>query len=191
MKQRISVLALVCAASVVGCESGRTPGGDNVERSAAAATAPKPAAAAPAPIQSVAAPSAPAPANVVHWHGDIEWHTWSDALPLARKEGKPIMVVVYADWCPHCRALGPVFADPDIESMAKHLVMVRQDNEENPAWLQPYNEKYGSYVPRIFFFDSSGKMREDLTSGHPQYPYFYAAEQPAFLKRTMQRAIGT
>ena len=100
------------------------------------------------------------------------------------------MVLVYADWCPHCRALGPVFADPEIESLAKHFVMVRQNNDEDAAWLQPYNQKYGGYVPRIFFFDSSGKMREDLTSGHPRYPYFYAAEQPEFLKNTMRRAIG-
>lgn len=101
------------------------------------------------------------------------------------------MVVVYADWCPHCRALGPVFADPEIEKLSKQFVMVRQNHDDSPAWLEPYNQKFGGYVPRIFFFDKNGKMREDLTSGHPRYPYFYAAEQPEFLKRTMRQAVGS
>jgi thiol-disulfide isomerase/thioredoxin len=101
------------------------------------------------------------------------------------------MVLVYADWCPHCRALGPVFSDPEIEALATHLVMVRQNHDEDPPWLQPYNEKYGGYVPRIFFFDSTGKIRDDLTSGHPRYPYFYAAEASDLLKRSMRRAISS
>jgi hypothetical protein len=46
-------------------------------------------------------------------------------------------------------------------------------------------------VPRIFFFDSGGKIREELTSGHPRYPYFYAAEASDLLKRSMRQAIGS
>ena len=89
------------------------------------------------------------------------------------------------------RSLGPVFADPEIEALAKRFVMVRQNHDEEPPWLTPYNQKYGGYVPRIFFFDSSGKLREDITSGHPRYPYFYAAQEPAFLKKSMRRVVGS
>jgi thiol-disulfide isomerase/thioredoxin len=199
VKLRVAALAAGCVALAVACESGKGPSGVHIEKPASAAQADKAQpvevarnAAHPAEPSTAPAPTAEAPgANAVAWHGNIEWHEWTDALAIAKRESKPIMVVVYADWCPHCRALGPVFADPDIEAMAKRLVMVRQNHDENPAWLEPYNQKYGAYVPRIFFFDSSGKMRDDLTSGHPRYPYFYAAEQPEFLKQTMRRAIGS
>lgn len=121
----------------------------------------------------------------------IRWHSWEAGLARARAESKPMMVVVYADWCPKCRALGPVFEDPQIAALAERLVMVRQDHDAAPAWLKPFNEKYGGYVPRIFFFTPDGKIRENVTSGHPRYPYFYAASHVNVLKRSMRQAIGS
>lgn len=181
----VRALVVVALGSLSGCESGAGP---------RAKREPEPAATVAA-VKAPSTPQAPSTAEKhgqgVEWRGNIEWHTWADALPLASRQSKPIMLVVFADWCPHCRELGPVFADPEIEALAKRFVMVRQNHDDSPAWLEPYNEKYGGYVPRIFFFDSSGKMRDDLTSGHPRYPYFYAAEQPEFLKHTMRRAIGS
>ncbi len=131
-----------------------------------------------------------APAGM-QWHGAIQWLGWSDGLERARKESKPIFLLVYADWCPHCRALGAVFEDPEVAKLAERFVMVRQNHDDAPAWLEPYTQKYGGYVPRIFFFDSNGKLREDIKSGHPRFPYFYAAEQPDFLKQAMRRVISS
>jgi thiol:disulfide interchange protein len=184
--------ALLALLSTFACQSGDAP-------SAGKRTAPIPTAAAAVPAavarveeKAPAAPSQPAaPGHGVEWKGNVAWHTWSEGLSLAARESKPILVLVYADWCPHCRELSPVFADPEIEALAKRLVMVRQNHDDDPSWLQPYNQKYGGYVPRIFFFDSGGKIREDLTSGHPRYPYFYAAEASDLLKRSMRRAIGS
>lgn len=184
---RLPVIAIALVA-LVACRSGDGPRGTRKITPEARA--------APATTRTLPAPPAAQPAGDhaaggVDWHGNITWHTWAEALPLARKESKPILLLVYADWCPHCRALGAVFSDPEIGELAKRFVMVRQNHDDAPPWLEPYTQKYGGYVPRIFFFDSDGKIRDDITSGHPRYPYFYAAEQPEFLKSSMRRITSS
>ena len=69
------------------------------------------------------------------------------------------------------------------------MVMVRQDNDAKPEWLGAFAQ-YGGYVPRIFFFDASGQVREDVTSGHTRYPYFYTPRNLAALKASMRKAVG-
>jgi len=34
-------------------------------------------------------------------------------------------------------------------------------------------------------------MREDITSGHPRYPFFYAAEHSELLTASMRRVVGS
>lgn len=189
MQNRYALLFGVLVATA--CEAGNSPLASRQRAPAATAVAQRVTGEIPTQVPERAGAPRPANPSGVEWRGSIEWHEWSEGLALAGRAAKPIMVVVYADWCPHCRALGPVFADPEIEKLSKQFVMVRQNHDDSPAWLEPYNQKFGGYVPRIFFFDKNGKMREDLTSGHPRYPYFYAAEQPEFLKRTMRQAVGS
>jgi thiol:disulfide interchange protein len=189
--QNCRSLVVLLVTVLTGCKSGETPRAEKTTSTAAATVAKLPpvptVAPAPAPIEPVAAP---AHASTMEWKGGVAWHSWDEALPLAKRESKPILVLVYADWCPHCRALAPAFSDPQIEALAKHFVMVRQNHDDDPAWLEPY-KKYGGYVPRIFFFDSKGQMREDITSSHPRYPFFYAAEHIDLLKQSMRRVIGS
>lgn len=136
-------------------------------------------------------PSSSGKALGVQLPESVKWHTWEDGLRQARLQGKPMLVLVYADWCPHCRKLAPVFAEPEVVALARQFIMVKQDHDEQPAWLAPFDREYGGYVPRIFFFDSNGKIKAEVTSGHPRYPFFYAAEQPDNLKRSMRRAVGS
>jgi thiol-disulfide isomerase/thioredoxin len=180
---RTSRAALGLLPWALACESGAPP-------------SPGPQRAA-APAERDPAPPAPEPQGAepvgkgVKFPDTIAWRAWDEGLRIARAENKRIMVVVYADWCSKCRALTPVFASSEVAALAKGLVVVRQDHDENPAWLQPYNQRFGGYVPRIFFFDAQGRLDEEITSGHPRYPYFYAAEEPAFLMKSMRRALGS
>lgn len=187
MQNRLLLLLVVTA--VVACKSGNAPRADKTT-SAPPATVQKAEAVAAAAVTAAPAPEPAAQKPHVEWKGSVVWRTWEEALPVARRESKPILVLVYADWCPHCRTLAPAFADPQVETLAKHFVMVRQNHDDDPAWLEPY-KKYGGYVPRIFFFDPQGKMREDITSQHPTYPFFYSGEHIDFLKQSMRRVIGS
>jgi thiol:disulfide interchange protein len=108
------------------------------------------------------------------WGDKITWHSWESAQALARSDGKPICVVVYAEWCARCKELAPVFATPEVASAAAGLVMVHQDQDEPAAWLTEKLGAYGNYVPRVLFLAPDGNVRTDLTSGHPRYPHFYA-----------------
>lgn len=166
-----------------------------VPESAAAAQAAPVAEAAPAaeaaPVAEVApvAEAAPvaAPANGVTWNGPIQWKSYEAGLAEAKASGKPILLMVYADWCPKCRAWSSQFADPKLVDRASRFVMVHQNQDQPGDWSSQL-ESFGAYVPRIFVLNSEGKLREEFTSGHPRYPYFYAAQQLETLVAVMDRA---
>lgn len=129
-------------------------------------------------------------AAAIKWPDGVEWaDDWSAARARSAESGKPICLVVYADWCPRCKELTPVFADPEVIEASKGLVMVRQDNDAKPDWLMAYADQ-GTYVPRIFFFGADGNLRTDLTSGHPRYPFFYTPTGKSALLRSMRAAAG-
>src|SRR4051812_27920833 len=72
-----------------------------------------------APGQSAEARSASALVETdshLAWGNAITWQSWDSAQSIARKEGKSICLVVYANWCSHCKELAPVFARPEVAS---------------------------------------------------------------------------
>lgn len=130
-------------------------------------------------------------ANRADFSGPVQWQAWPVALKTAKATGKPICLVVYAHWCPHCRSLAPAFRDPEVVKLAKGLVMVHQDSDEKPAWLADVVGKYGSYVPRVFFLRPDGTVAEEITSGHARFPYFYQFSKLPALRDSMARASKT
>jgi len=124
------------------------------------------------------------------WPGDVEWHGYDDGLAIAKQSKKPIMLFVHADWCSKCRALKPIFAQAEFEKLAKDFVMVQQDADQDPPWLEALNQQYGSYVPRIFFMNADGTVREELKSPSQRYPYFYTAGQASQLEKSMRSGLG-
>jgi thiol:disulfide interchange protein len=192
--------ALLVAVAAAGCDEGSAKGGPLVLPDPGATAqrsvgAPGAGALAPAPVVrppslGAASPQKAAHGNAMEFVDKIAWRTWEEGKAEAAQQGKPIFLLVYADWCPKCRALAPVFADREIESLAERYVMVRQNADDDDAtWLDSVLGAYGSYVPRIFFFQSNGTVRADVTSGHTKYPYFYSPEQGGLLKKKMSDAL--
>jgi len=107
----------------------------------------------------------------------IEWQRLDDGLALAKKEGKPLMLLIHKSWCGACKSLKPKFRDSKkIAKLSQSFVMVNtMDNDEPPGDIYKPD---GGYVPRLFFFDSEGELLRDVVNehGNPEYKYYYYDE---------------
>ena len=124
----------------------------------------------------------------IEWNAAAGWMEWDAGLAAAKASKKPICLVLYADWCPRCKELAPVFEEGEIAKLGKDMVMVRQNIDDRPKWLEPFGS-LGSYVPRVFFFDAEGNIMDDITSTHARYPYFYTPSGRKALEVSMRKAL--
>ena len=86
---------------------------------------------------AVAIMAAGAPARAANAGGDwndsaIAWRTYEDGLSAAKAEKRPICLIFYTEWCPHCKNYSGVFHDPRVVERAKQFVMIRIDKDKNP-----------------------------------------------------------
>lgn len=58
-----------------------------------------------------------------------------DALKAAQAAGKPILVDVFAPWCPTCRAQAPTIDSLATDPSARNLVILRVDFDHQSAEL--------------------------------------------------------
>jgi protein-disulfide reductase (glutathione) len=136
---------------------------------------------------------APKPA---HAGGDwndagIAWRSYADGLAEAQKAGKPICLIVFTEWCPHCKNYSAVFHDAKVVEMSKRFVMIRLDQDQNKDLLKNFGPD-GQYIPRTFFLSSDGKLDADLRAPREPYRYFYdeaKAEGSAGVLVGMQKAL--
>jgi protein-disulfide reductase (glutathione) len=192
---------LIVALPLAACDSGHPQGTAAAPANAATANsaaaspvssgAVAPAINPPIPSALTAAPStAPAAkSNDIDWHGSLDWHSYQQGVELAKQSHKPILLMIYADWCSKCRALVPVFERSDVRELASRMVAVRQDQDEPAPWLSEIGGA-DHYVPRIMFLSSDGLPLKEVTSGHPRYPFFYVADRPEILLNSLKRALN-
>lgn len=87
---------------------------------------------------------------------DIPYKT---ALENAKKEGKPLFVMLYADWCPHCNLMkSEVLSDPAvIEFLNKNFICTYKDieKEEGIALKNKFNTKS---LPTFLFIDTNENL---------------------------------
>jgi len=101
----------------------------------------------------------------------IKWRTYDDGLAEAKKAKKPVMLIFFTEWCPHCKNYSGVFHDPKVVAKSKDFVMIRLDADKN----KELSEKYavdGSYIPRTYFLASNGTLSE-IHAPREQFKYFY------------------
>ncbi len=152
----------------------------------------EPVAAVRNPAPAAVVPTARAPSKkkggAIEWKAPFVWRTWDAGLAEAKTSGKNIFLLVYADWCPKCRNLAPVFMDPEVAKLADSLVMVLLDQDNAPSGLAQKLGNLGNYIPRIVFLDKDGQPMPNLKAPNPRYPYFYTPQTLMSLKGNMRTA---
>ncbi|MBZ4035055.1 thioredoxin family protein [Flavobacterium sp. 17A] len=82
---------------------------------------------------------------------DVPYKT---ALEMAKKEGKPLFVMLYADWCPHCNLMkSEVLSDQTVKDfLSKNFVCTYKniEKEEGIALKAKFNTKS---LPTFLFLD--------------------------------------
>src|SRR5262245_45790864 len=125
------ILAALLALGLGAC--GRNPSSDEGRP----APAPSPSIASPPP-RANAPPPRPA-ATGEGWNAaQIDWKPYEAGMALGKTQGKPICLVFWTTWCPHCRNYSHVFEDPKIVERARDFVMIRVNPDENAQIGQQY-----------------------------------------------------
>ena len=117
----------------------------------------------------------------------VSWRPYALGLRDAGREHKPIVLVFYTDWCPHCHNFSRVFHDPRVVEASRGFVMIRVERDGDPELSQEYAPD-GDYVPRTFFLLPNGEVLDQLDAGRPEFRYFLDEYEPDELLALMQRA---
>ncbi len=149
------------------------------ERAAPAAPRPTPA---PAPAATAAA------ATGEGWNAaQIDWQPYEAGLARAKAQNKPVCLVFYTGWCPHCRNFSHIFDDPRIVARARDFVMIRV-NADDESDLNMRFARDGGYIPRTFFLSPDGTLDPEIHAPRPKFLYFYDERDPTSLLGGMNAA---
>jgi thiol-disulfide isomerase/thioredoxin len=117
----------------------------------------------------------------------IAWKPYEQGLAQAKKEKKPVCLIFYTEWCPHCANYSKVFHDPKVVAESKKFVMIRLDNDKEKELSGKYSPD-GAYIPRTLFLSSEGVLDPELHATRENYKYFYDEKDPAPLVAGMEAA---
>ncbi len=119
----------------------------------------------------------------------IRWQPFAAGVEAAKKEKKPICLVIYTEWCPHCTKYSAVFHDPAVVEKSKRFVMVRADKDKN-AELSKKFAPDGEYIPRTYFLSSAGTFEPSISAPRDKYRYFYDESDPKSVLAGMDQALA-
>jgi len=118
----------------------------------------------------------------------IQWRPYKDGLEAAKTNKKPVCLVFYTDWCPHCTNYSGVFHDAKVVERAKQFIMIRLNKDQNAELSRKYAPD-GEYIPRTYFLSPAGDLLESIHAPRDRFRYFYDERNPASLLAGMTAAL--
>ncbi len=128
----------------------------------------------------------PEVASLEKWNfPQLPWSTKTSALSRMKSAGKPGLVVIKGEWCPHCRKYAQLFSDPEVAKLTTNfeLILLESDSKEAAQW-----RKTGTYVPRTLFLNPQGQLDPSFAGPNPRFPYFFSANDKAEFVSAMNQA---
>jgi len=118
----------------------------------------------------------------------IQWLPYEEGIAAAKKLGKPICLILYTEWCPHCANYSRVFHHARVVERAKQFVMIRVDRDRSPGLSRRYALD-GEYIPRTYFLSPQGEIDPSIQARRARCRYFYNERDPAALLAGMRAAL--
>ena len=119
----------------------------------------------------------------------IEWLALDEGLARARADGKPVLLVVHATWCPRCREYRAQFFDERVTAHGGDVVFVLVDQDREPRAASRYAPD-GNYIPRTMVLAPGGGIVKKINAHRDDYRYFISPRQPGDLLRYLDAARG-
>lgn len=118
----------------------------------------------------------------------INWQPYEQGLAMAKEENKPVCLIFYTEWCPHCINYSKIFHDGNVVERTKQFVMIRIDKDKHPDLSEKYAPD-GQYIPRTYFLSPEGTLDSSIHAVRDRYKYFYDEYKPAALLVGMNQAL--
>ncbi len=120
--------------------------------------------------------------------GGIEWRSYADGLAEAKKSSKPVLLIFFTEWCPHCTKYSGLFHDEKVVAKAKDFVMIRLDKDKEAELSGKYAPD-GQYIPRTFFLSPSGDVLSSIKAPREKYQHFFNPQESGELLAAMDSAL--
>lgn len=117
----------------------------------------------------------------------IAWQSYEAGMREAARSNKPVCLIFFTDWCPHCTNYARLFHNPKVVEASKHFVMIRLNKDQHRELSGQYNVD-GEYIPRTYFLTAQGKLERSLHAPRSKYKYFYPEHDPAGILAAMAAA---
>jgi len=94
--------------------------------------------------------------------------------------GKPVILIIYADWCPACKKYGNVFQDKRVVAESDKFIMIRINKDSNKELSRKYGFD-GQYIPRTIAMHPNGQVMHEIYL-QKNYRYYIGADVNRLLK---------
>ncbi len=117
----------------------------------------------------------------IDWNDDeLTWLSYDEGLETLKNKDGVGLLILYADWCPTCKAYSRLFTQPAVVESLQGITLIRVNIDQEPLINARY-DKDGTYIPRTFAIDGSGDLLKPLHPDRPRYDYFLPVEKPRYL----------